>query len=211
MDNKKKVELILLRLGKLYSGGTTKLKYRNKMQLLVAVILSAQCTDKQVNIVTKELFKKYKTPKDFADADSSTLQKEIRSTGFFRAKTRNIIGSGKKIVQDYADRIPQTMEELLTLPGVARKTANIILSAGFGKHEGIAVDTHVIRLSNLLGLTKHKDPVKIEQDLLKVTPKGKAYWDISTLLIYHGRDVCIANRPKCEECVLNDFCPGSRV
>ncbi len=182
------------------------LNFKNPLQLLVATILSAQCTDARVNMVTKELFKKYKTAHDFANADLKTFEQEIRSTGFYRNKAKNIIAAAKKIVDDYNGKVPNTMEELLTLPGVARKTANVVLTGAFGKIEGIVVDTHVRRLSQRLGLTKNNDPKKIEQDLMKIIPKER-WGTFSLQLIYHGRQVCKAKKPLCYECFLKDYCP----
>ena len=207
---KKQANNILKKLKKEYGTATTALKHRNPMQLLVSTILSAQCTDKRVNMVTKELFKKYKTPKDFANAKPEVFEQEIRSTGFYRNKTKNIIGAAKMIVKDFKGKVPDTMEDLIKLPGVARKTANIVLSVAYNKHEGIAVDTHVTRLSYRLGLTKHKNPVKIEQDLMKLVPRKD--WDqISLLLIDHGRAVCKAPTPHCSKCFLEKDCPKKGV
>lgn len=184
------------------------LRYRSPLQLMVATILSAQCTDERVNKVTPGLFKKYKTLKDFANAKQASFEKDIRSTGFYKNKAKNIIAAAKMIQNDFKGRIPKTMEELIKLPGVARKTANIILSEGFGKIEGIAVDTHVKRLSNRLRLTKNSDPKKIEQDLMKKIPK-RDWWNISSLLIWHGRKVCNARKPNCKQCKLNKMCPSA--
>jgi endonuclease-3 len=184
------------------------LHYSNPLELLIATILSAQCTDKQVNAVTKKLFLKYRTLQDFIRVSQEELEKEIYSTGFYRNKSKNIIGACKIIVNEYNSKVPDTMEELLKLPGVARKTANIVLSGAFGKVEGMAVDTHVKRLSGRLGLTVHADPEKIEKDLMKIIQKND--WDIfSLLLINHGRKVCTARKPLCGECILNKLCPGA--
>jgi len=184
------------------------LHYSNPLELLIATILSAQCTDKQVNAVTKKLFTKYRTAQDFVGISQEELEKEIYSTGFYRNKAKNIIGACKIIISEYNSKVPDTMEELLKLPGVARKTANIVLSSGFGKVEGMAVDTHVKRLSGRLGLTAHTDPEKIEKDLLKIIPKND--WDLfSLLLINHGRKVCAARKPLCEKCILNRLCPSA--
>jgi endonuclease-3 len=175
----------------------------------VATILSAQCTDEQVNKVTPALFHKYKTASDFAQADPSMLEEEIRSTGFFRNKAKSIIFASKKIVDDFGGKVPDNMEDLITLHGVARKTANIVLSSGFNKAEGIAVDTHVKRLSHRLGLSKEKNPDKIEQDLLKLLPQK--YWiDFNYMLVIHGRKTCQARKPDCPECVLISFCPSAQ-
>ena len=184
----------------------TALKFSNPLEILVATILSAQCTDKRVNKVTPGIFKKYRFLKDYAAADIKVFEQKIRSTGFYHNKTKNIIDSAKLIHNKYGDKVPNTMEELLTLPGVARKTANIVLSNAFGKIEGVAVDTHVKRLSYRLGLTKYDNPEKIEKDLMGLF--GRADWfAISNLLIEHGRRICKAQRPDCQNCFLSDICP----
>jgi len=206
MDNRERALKVIKILKKEYPSVKTALKFRNPLEILVATILSAQCTDKRVNIVTKSLFKKYRTAADYAKADIASFQQQIRSTGFYRAKANNIINSAKKITKDFKGRVPNTMDELITLPGVARKTANIVLCSGFGKIEGIAVDTHVKRLSGRLRLSKHDNPVKIEADLMKVVPR-KDWGIFSHLLISHGREVCDARRPKCEVCVIKKYCP----
>jgi endonuclease-3 len=173
--------------------------------LLIATILSAQCTDVRVNEVTRTLFKKYRSPEDFAYANPRELETEIRPTGFFRNKTKSIQGASKKIVEEFHGKVPQTMEELLTLPGVARKTANVVLGTGFGIAVGIVVDTHVQRLSARLDLTRNTDPKKIEQDLMQIIPKEK--WILfSHQLIWHGRRVCVARKPRCAECNLERLC-----
>ena len=202
-------EEILKRLKRKYKPRTA-LRYKNTLEILIATILSAQCTDKRVNLVTKDLFKKYRTAEDYANASPEEFQQEIRSTGFYRNKAKNIINCCKILVETFDSKVPRTMEELVTLPGVARKTSNIVLQAGYGIVEGIAVDTHVTRLSQLLGLTKNKDPVKIERDLMKISPK-KEWMNLSHLLVMHGRETCIARRPKCSECILNDICPSARI
>ncbi len=202
------VEEILKRLKRKYEPATA-LHYKNPLEILIATMLSAQCTDRRVNLVTRSLFRKYKTAEDYANADPEEFQQEIRSTGFYRNKARNIINCCKILVEKFDSNVPRTMEELITLPGVARKTANIVLQAGYGIVEGIAVDTHVRRISNLLGLTDSKDPDKIEQDLMRITPR-EDWMNLSYLLIMHGRETCIAGRPKCRECVLNDLCPSAR-
>jgi endonuclease-3 len=176
----------------------------------VAVILSAQCADKRVNEVTKELFKKYKKVADYAGADILEFEKNIRSTGFFRNKARNIIESAKIIVGKFNSKVPNTMEELITLPGVARKTANVVLSEAFGKNEGLAVDTHVKRLSQRLGLSENSNPDKIEKDLMEITSR-QDYGKLSNLLIAHGRIICSARNPKCGICILNKDCPSAFV
>ena len=200
-------EIIAL-LKKEYPGVKIALHYSDPLELLIATILSAQCTDKQVNGVTKILFKKYRTPQDYIKTSQEELEKDIYSTGFYRNKAKNIKELSKILVNDFDSKVPDTMEALLTLPGVGRKTANIILSGGFGKIEGIAVDTHVKRIVFRLGLTANTSPEKIEKDLMKVIPKN--YWDILTLLlIHHGRKVCKARKPLCRECVLNKLCKSA--
>jgi len=201
---------VIKRLKKAYPGVKIALKYSQPHELLVATILSAQCTDERVNKVTAELFKKYKTVKDFAGANLRQFEQDIRSTGFFRNKSKNIINASKMILRDHGGKVPGTMEELLKLPGVARKTANVVLSNAFGVIDGIVVDTHVIRLSCLLGLTKNEDPVKIEQDLMKIVPK-RDWQAVSFLLQAHGRKVCIARRPDHAACVLKNICPSAGI
>ena len=176
----------------------------------MATILSAQCTDARVNIVTEALFKKYKSVKDYAGADIKQFEQEIRSTGFFRNKAKNIINASKMILRDYGGKVPNTMEEILKLPGVARKTANIVLSNAYGIVEGIAVDTHVIRLTRLLGLTRNENPEKMEQDLMKIVPR-RDWQDFSYLIQAHGRKICIARRPNHAMCVLKDICPSAKI
>lgn len=198
---------ILALLKKEYPKASISLEFNNPLEILVSTILSAQCTDVRVNIVTKSLFKKYKNVFDYANADLKTFEQDIRSTGFYHNKAKNIINSAKKIISDFKNKVPGTMEELLRLPGVARKTANIVLYNGFGKVEGIPVDTHVKRLSQRLGLSKNHDPNKIEQNLMKLLPR-KEWGDFSYLLIEHGRKVCDARSPKCCECVLKYLCPS---
>ena len=188
-----------------YPSPKISLKFNNSLELLVATILSAQCTDKQVNIVTKSLFKKYKTVKDYAYTDLINFEDDINSVGFYHNKAKNIINSAKKILTEFNGKIPKSMEKLITLPGVARKTANIVLFHGFNKIEGIAVDTHVRRISQRLGLTKNIYPDKIEKDLMSLLPK-KEWGGLNNLLIHHGRKICTARKPKCRECVLYDFC-----
>jgi endonuclease-3 len=173
--------------------------------LLISTILSAQCTDERVNQVTRLLYQKYQSPKDFAYANPAELEKEIRPTGFFRNKTKSILGASKKIVEEFGGEVPRTMDELLTLPGVARKTANVVLGTAFGIAAGVVVDTHVTRLANRLDLSRNTDPRKIEQDLMLVIPKEK--WILfSHQLIWHGRKVCAARKPKCVECNLETLC-----
>ena len=197
-------------LQKHYDPPRTFLHYKTPFQLLIATMLSAQCTDVMVNKVTKVLFAKYKMPKDFAKLRQADLEKLIKSTGFFRAKSRNVLALSHILLQEYGGKVPQTMAELVKLPGVGRKTDAIILWAAFGRDEGIAVDTHVIRLSQRLGLSKHKDPKKIEQDLMADLPR-KDWGYITTLMISHGRAVCTARNRKCEECIFKKKCPSSLV
>ena len=203
----KNISKIISILKKRYPDAGIALKFKTAMELLVATILSAQCTDKRVNIVTPPLFKKYKTVKAFAIAKPKELEQEIRSTGFYRNKTKNIIGAAKLIVEKFKGKVPDNMKDLLTLPGVARKTANCVLSNWFGKSEGITVDTHVIRVSQRLGLTKNKIPEKIELDLMKILPKN-IWGKFSHLIIFHGRNICLARNPKCKECPLKKLCPS---
>jgi endonuclease III len=193
-----------------HPNADTELVYRNAFELLVATILSAQSTDARVNLVTPALFAKYRAAQDYAGADPKVLEQEIHSTGFFRNKTKSIIGMAQALVERHGGAVPDTMEQLVQLPGVGRKTANVVLGTWFGKNEGIVVDTHVQRLTTLLGLTKEKDPVKIERDLMALVPRDQWTW-FSHTLILHGRRVCIARRPKCEICVINRYCPSSRV
>jgi len=201
---------VFSRLKRAYPDARTELDYETPLQLAIATILSAQCTDKRVNMVTPLLFQTFPTAASLADAPPEKLEEIIKSTGFFRNKTKSLIGLGKALVERYHGEIPDTMEELVKLPGIGRKTANVILGNAFKKNEGIVVDTHVARLSHRLGLTKEMDPVKIEQDLMPLFPR-KDWTLLSHLLIFHGRRVCEARRPKCEICVLNDICPSSTV
>ncbi|MDD5669009.1 MAG: endonuclease III [Candidatus Omnitrophica bacterium] len=203
------IQAIISILKKEYPGAAIALHYADPMQLLVATVLSAQCTDVRVNIVTAELFKKYKTVKDYAAADLKTFEKEIYSAGFYHAKAKNIIAAAQKIVQEFNGKVPESMKELIQLPGVARKTANIVLYNAFGKTSGIAVDTHVLRLSQRLGLTGHDTPEKVEQDLMRLILK-KEWGHFSYLLIEHGRKICAAKKPKCPECVLGALCPSKK-
>ena len=201
---------ILTRLRAAYPDARCALEYRNAFELLCATILSAQCTDARVNIVTPILFDRYPTPETLARARQSDVEEIIKSTGFFRNKARSLIGMAQAVVAEHAGEVPHTMAELRMLPGVGRKTANVILGNAYGINEGITVDTHVTRLSRLLGLTRHDDPVKIEQDLMTLFPQD--HWALlSHLLIFHGRSVCIARRPRCDACVLADLCPSARV
>ena len=200
-----KVNKIIKILDKEYGDVDIALNFSNVFELMVATILSAQCTDKRVNIVTSTLFKKYKTIKDYANADLKEFENDIKSTGFYRNKAKNIIETANIVLNKFDGVVPKTMEELITLKGVARKTANIVLGSGYGINVGIAVDTHVIRLTNLIGLSKNSDPKKIEQDLMKIVPKK--YWkNISFMIQTLGRRVCIARRPKCDICPVNKLC-----
>jgi len=202
----KRIKQIIRILHQTYPESHTALTHRNPLQILVATILSAQCTDERVNQITPMLFQKYKSAEEFARADQRELEEEIRSTGFFRNKAKNIIGASTKIVEDFSSKVPDNMADLITLPGVARKTANIVLSSGYQKSEGIAVDTHVKRLSGRLGLSSEKNPDKIEQNLLVIVPK-EGWIDFNYMLVNHGRQVCQARKPRCSECPLNHLCP----
>ena len=208
LDKKTRLMKIIELLEKEYPKAQTALHYSSPLEILVATILSAQCTDKRVNLVTPLLFKKYKTAKDYANADLAELEQDIRSTGFYRNKAKNIKNAGRMIAERFDSQVPQTMEEILELPGVARKTANIVLTNAYGVIVGIAVDTHVRRLSKRLGLTENTNPDKIEKDLMQIVPKS--HWkSITNLLISHGRDVCDARKPKCSICCLNKICPSA--
>jgi len=195
-------------LRKTYPDAICALSHRSPMQLLVATILSAQCTDKRVNVVTQDLFKRHRTVKSFADVPQAELEEEIHSTGFFRNKAKNIRGAAAMILSDFGGKVPDTMADLLTLPGVARKTANCVLGNAFGKNEGVVVDTHVKRLAGRLGLSKQKTPEKIELDLMPLFPQND--WALlSHLLIFHGRTYCMARNPNCPDCPLADLCPSA--
>ncbi len=205
LPQKKRIQKLLERLDKAYPAAQCALTHGNPLQLLVATILSAQCTDERVNQVTRTLFQKYRSAEDFAYADPREMEKEIRPTGFFRAKTKSLIGAGKALVERFGSRVPRTMAELLELPGVARKTANVVLGTAYGIASGVVVDTHVTRLSHRLDLSKQEDPKKIEQDLMKIIPKKK-WIVISHQLIWHGRLVCQARTPRCADCPVEDLC-----
>ncbi|GAB4241181.1 MAG: endonuclease III [Stanieria sp.] len=206
-SKKQRSQEILLLLKRLYPDATCSLNYQTTVQLLVATILSAQCTDERVNQVTPALFAKFPDAPALAAANRAELETLIRSTGFYRNKAKNIQGACQKIVEEFHGQVPQQMEQLLTLPGVARKTANVVLAHGFGINQGVTVDTHVKRLSNRLGLTKNQDPIKIEQDLMKLLPQ--ADWEnFSIRIIYHGRAVCKARNPQCQVCKLAHLCPS---
>jgi endonuclease-3 len=204
-ERKERIAEILRRLDAMYPAATCALYHRNPWELLVATILSAQCTDKRVNEVTPGLFKKYPTPQDFAAVRPEVLADDIRSTGFFNNKAKSVVGAAKKIVSEFGGEVPRTMEEMLTIPGAARKTANVVLGTAYGIASGVVVDTHVQRISLRLDLTKNTDPVKIEQDLVKIIPREK--WILfSHQVILHGRALCVARNPKCAECDLNSVC-----
>ena len=203
-----RVRPVIRRLKKHYPEAKCSLYHRSPLQLLVATILSAQCTDARVNQVAKPLFRKYKTASDFANANPEELETEIQSTGFFRNKTKSILGMAQMLVANHAGKVPKTMAELVKLPGVGRKTANVVLGNAFGIDEGVVVDTHVTRISNHLGFTSNKDAVKIERDLIALVPKAE--WTLLPhLFIHHGRAVCRARTPKCDICPINDLCPAS--
>lgn len=210
MDLKEKVLEIIKRLKKLYPEPKTALNFGNPFELLVATILSAQTTDVHVNKVTERLFKKYKSISDYANVPLEELQKDISSINFYRNKAKNIQASAKMIIERFNSKVPKSMDELLMLPGVARKTANIILSNAYKINEGIAVDTHVRRLSQRLGLTKNDDPLKIEKDLMEITPQEE-WGNLSHLLILHGRNICQAKKPNHKDCVLFDICPSRNI
>ena len=207
-DKKKRSRAIIRKLRKRFPDAKCSLIHRSTLQLLVATILSAQCTDARVNIVVKDLFKRYKTARDFAEASPEELSELIRSTGFYRNKTKSILGMGQALVERHKGRVPRTMEELVALPGVGRKTANVVLGNAFGIDVGVVVDTHVKRITHRLQLTKHKDPVKIERDLMLVVPQ-KDWTLFPHLMIQHGRAICQARKPRCEECPINTLCPSS--
>jgi endonuclease-3 len=210
LDKSERVIRIIKILKELYPKSHTALSFQNPLGILVATILSAQCTDKKVNEVTPGLFKKYQSAKDFAEADLTELEKEIRPTGFYRNKARNIKAAAQKIERDFSGKVPSSMDHLLTLPGVARKTANIVLSSAYHKAKGIAVDTHVKRISQRLGLSDEKNPDKIERDLMDVVPK-KEWLHFNYMLVNHGRKICQAKKPLCGECRLNKLCPYAQI
>jgi endonuclease-3 len=193
-------------LAKGYPDAECALVHDSPFQLLIATILSAQCTDERVNIVTKDLFKKWSTPQELADAPTAKLEKAIQSAGFFRMKAKNIQGCCRGLVEKHGGEVPQTLDELVKLPGVGRKTANVVLGTSFGIPSGVVVDTHVTRLTNRLGLTKYQDAVKIEQDLMPIVPK-KEWINFSHRLIHHGRRICKARKPLCNDCLMLKFCP----
>lgn len=210
-DVRARTRQIIRALKRRYPDAKCSLEYANPLQLLVATILSAQCTDARVNMVTKDLFKKYRSAKALATADPAAFEQDIKSTGFFRNKTKSILGMAQAVVSEHGGRVPKTMDELTRLPGVGRKTANVVLGNAFGIDEGVVVDTHVTRIANRLHLTKHKkDAKKIERDLMEVVPK-KDWTLFPHLMIRHGREICQARTPKCEICPISGYCPSSRV
>ena len=204
-ERQARVKKILAGLDRMYPDASCALHHSNAWELLVATILSAQCTDKRVNAVTPDLFRKYPTVQDFANANQAEMAQDIRSTGFFNNKSKSVIGAARKILIDFNGQIPQNIDDLLTVPGAARKTANVVLGTAFGIASGVVVDTHVTRISLRLDLTRHTDPKKIEQDLMKIIPQPR--WILfSHQIILHGRALCIARKPKCAECALNPLC-----
>jgi endonuclease-3 len=207
-ERRERVSRILEHLSEMYPKANCALHHRSPWELLVATILSAQCTDKRVNEVTPGLFEKYPTPQDFAAARQEVLANDIRSTGFFNNKAKSLIGAAKKVVQDFGGKVPRTMEEMLSIPGAARKTANVVLGTAYGIPSGVVVDTHVQRITGRLDLTQNTEPVKIEQDLMKIIPQDR--WILfSHQIILHGRALCIARKPKCAECRLEPLCYAS--
>ena len=209
-ERRQRIAKILPILKRTYPDARCRLDHHNPLELIVATILSAQCTDDRVNIVTRDLFRKYRTAADYARTPQATLEKEIQSTGFFRNKAKSLRGMAAALVEKHKGKVPDTMDELTELPGVGRKTANVVLGNAFGKNIGVVVDTHVTRLANRLGLTKHKiDAVKIEQDLMQVVPQDD--WTLfAHLLIHHGRAICQARKPRCTQCPLLDDCPAGK-
>ncbi len=208
-EKKERTRKIIERLRQIYPDARCALNFSNPLELLVATILSAQCTDERVNQVTKDLFKKYKTAHDYANADLTELENDIRSTGFFRNKARSLKALGQILVAEHGGQVPDSMEALVRLPGVGRKTANVVLGNAYCKNEGIVVDTHVKRLAARLGLSDNGNPDKIEQDLMQLVPREQ--WTLfGHLLIWHGRAVCQARKPKCNECVIQDLCPSAQ-
>ena len=207
-EEKQRTKKIIHLLKRAYPDVKCSLNFSNPLELLLATILSAQCTDERVNLVTADLFRKYRKAEDYLRVPITELEEDIRSTGFYRNKAKAIQGACKLIVEEYGGRVPDSFNELLRLPGVARKTANVVMGNAFGIASGVVVDTHVSRLTQLLGLTKNTQPEKIEQDLIELVPK-KDWIDFSHLMIYHGRGVCIARRPQCGNCILEKLCPSS--
>ena len=207
-SREERAALILERLGQLYPDACCSLDWRNPFELLVATMLSAQCTDRRVNLTTPALFARFPDAFSFAAADPTAVEPYVKSTGFYRNKARNIVAASRVLVSNHGGEVPASMEALLTLPGVARKTANVVLAHGFGRNDGVTVDTHVRRLSQRLGLTRQQDPVKIEADLMAILAR-EAWEDFSIRLIFHGRAVCRARRPGCDHCALTNLCPAA--
>jgi len=205
---KERTEKIIKLLKRAHPDAKCALNHSNAFELLIATILSAQCTDERVNKVTADLFRKYRKPEAYLKVPATELQEDIRTTGFFRNKSKSIQGACKMLVEEFDGEVPQSMEELLKLPGVARKTANVVLGVAYGKSEGVVVDTHVSRLSHRLKLTRHRDAGKIEKDLMEIVPR-RNWIEFAHLLIFHGRRICKARRPLCEECVVEELCPSS--
>lgn len=205
MTKKEKVKNILIKMEEKFGKPQCALNFKSPFELLVAVILSAQCTDVRVNIVTKEMFKEVNTPEDFANLPIEKIEEYIKSTGFFRNKAKNIKKCSEQLLEKYSGEVPQDMEQLTELAGVGRKTANVVRGEVWGLADGITVDTHVRRITNLIGLVKNEDPIKIERELMKIVPK-KSWIDFSHYIILHGRDKCIARRPRCGECEINEYC-----
>jgi len=205
-----RVRKILPILKRTYPGAKCSLEFKTPLELLIATILSAQCTDERVNAVTKGLFKKHRSAAELARVSQEELEKDIQSAGFFRNKAKSLRGMAAALVERHVGKVPATMEELVELPGVGRKTANVVLGNAFGKSVGVVVDTHVGRISERLGLTTNRDPVKVEQDLMEVVPKEE-WTEWAHLMIYHGRKVCVARKPRCGECVLLEWCPTGRA
>lgn len=208
MDEQQRIQTLVSRLAEAYPDANCALDHHSPWELLVSTILSAQCTDERVNMVTPSLFARYSRPEDYLEAPVEELEQAIHSTGFFRNKAKSIRGAAQMVIERFGGNLPRTMEEMLELPGVARKTANVVLGTAFGIPEGIAVDTHVRRLSGRLGLTQHDDPVKIERDLMAIIPRD-GWISISHRLILHGRQVCHARKPECGRCTLADICPSA--
>src|SRR5438874_2799962 len=208
MDNQQRIDTLIARLAEAYPDANCALEHQSPWELLVSTILSAQCTDERVNMVTPALFAKYPRPEDYLAAPVEELERDIHSTGFFRNKAKSIRGAAQMVIERFGGELPRTMEEMLALPGVARKTANVVLGSAYGLAEGIAVDTHVRRLSGRLGLTTYDDPVKIERDLMALVPR-EGWISISHRLILHGRRVCHARKPDCDRCMLADLCPSA--
>ena len=204
------VEAIIEELRRLYPGAKCTLNFSNPLELLIATQLAAQCTDERVNMVTEKLFQKYRSVEDYATVSQEELEQDIKSTGFYRNKARNIRAACQRIITEFGGEVPRTMPELLSLPGVARKTANVVLGNAFGIVEGFTVDTHNIRLARRFGWTTNTDATKVEQDLMRIVPK-KNWFDLSHLMIFHGRAICIARKPLCEECALAKLCPSAFV